>query len=125
MIIAVDFDGTLCEHSFPEIGIISKRNEAIIEFVRYAKTKGHTIILWTCRTDTDDRKYLTEAVEWCKVNDIPIDYANENPEEEKKWIPYVSRKICADVYLDDRTFHADVEGIFQILNHMEEKKVQN
>lgn len=105
-IIAVDFDGTLCTHAFPEIGEIRPEHQKTIDYIRNAKALGHMIVLWTCRDDKEERPYLTEAVEWCKVNNIPIDYANEYP--NPGWsghplnAPIPCRKVCADLYIDDK-----------------------
>ena len=45
--IAVDFDGTLCENKWPDIG---NANLELIEQLKYAKGKGAKLILWTCRS---------------------------------------------------------------------------
>lgn len=96
MIIAVDFDGTLCENAFPEIG---NPNHLIVDFVRECSVLlGATIILWTCRTD----EKLDEAVAWCKEHHIPIDLINENTDAIKEEFGGDPRKIYADVYLDDK-----------------------
>ena len=47
-IIAVDFDGTLCENKWPEIGTA---NEELIEYLRDRQKNGDKLILWTCRVD--------------------------------------------------------------------------
>ena len=72
--IAVDFDGTLCEHEFPEIG---RPCRGIIEFVRSKHAEGSKIILYTCRDDRPERQYLQEAIVWCMEHNIPIDAVNE------------------------------------------------
>jgi hypothetical protein len=110
MIIAVDFDGTLCEHVFPEIGKISHINTKIIKFIRDRKALGDYIILYTCREDYPERKYLTEAINWCKLNNVPIDFVNENAPQEISGIPTdpkTKRKIYADVYIDDRALNLE------------------
>ena len=101
MIIAVDFDGTLCEHGFPEIGQIRPVHQKVIDFIKMEQKKGSTIILWTCRENTNKRDYLDEAVKWCKEKGIILDHINEAkvPDEFKG---AKSRKIFADIYLDDR-----------------------
>ena len=105
-VIAVDFDGTLCEHMFPEIGEILEENQAVIDKIREYKKNGAMILLWTCREDKVERKYLSEAVAWCKEKNIPIDFANEYPNPGfsgfgiGEMVP--CRKIHADRYIDDR-----------------------
>lgn len=105
MVIAVDFDGTLCEHKFPNIGEIKDVHKKVIDFIRNAKSKGAEIILWTCREDLPERKYLTEAVEWCKENNIPIDYVNEYPMPQ--FNGFAARKVCADMYIDDKAVNVE------------------
>ena len=93
--IAVDFDGTLCTNKYPEIGL---PNVNLIE--RLIKLKdNNTIILWTCRTG----EQLSSAVEWCKKHGLEFDYVNENSELTLAKYNYEdSRKITADIYIDDR-----------------------
>jgi len=103
-IIAVDFDGTLCTHNFPEIGIILPEHRRVINFIQRAKNNGSIIILWTCRENTEERKYLDEAVNFCKEHDIPVDYANHYPNPE--FGGFSSRKPYADLYIDDKAVNA-------------------
>jgi hypothetical protein len=98
--IAVDFDGTLCEHRFPEIGEPIYKT---MRFICYHAERGAKIILHTCRENAPDgRQYLTEAVEWCKDHAVPIHAVNENP-----WVPFGRRKIYADIYIDDRALNVE------------------
>ena len=93
-IIAVDFDGTIVEHKYPEIG-----PEMLFAFstLRELKKKGHRLILWTYR----DGPLLDEAVQYCLKNGIEFYAVNENyPGETKE--DQGSRKIYADIYIDDR-----------------------
>lgn len=92
--IAVDFDGTLCVHQFPEIG---EPIPEMIAFIRQKHAEGTKIILYTCRDDSEERSYLQEAIDWCFLHDIPIDAVNENP-----WVPFGKKKLYADLYIDDR-----------------------
>ena len=79
MIYAVDFDGTLCENSYPAIG---KPNIPLILHFKTIKAMGHKLILWTCR----EGELLTQAVEWCKQWGVEFDAVNENlPELIKKF----------------------------------------
>ena len=57
MIIAVDFDGTLCMGTYPEIG--SPKPYAV-EVMNKLKADGHYLILWTCRWG----ERLEKAVNW-------------------------------------------------------------
>jgi len=94
MRIAVDFDGTIVEHKYPKIG---KVNLFAFETLRELQKNGHKIILWTYRSGT----YLDEALKFCKDNGIEFYAVNANYPEEK-YTTEISRKIDADVYIDDR-----------------------
>ena len=57
----------------------------------------HQLILWTYRSG----KELDEAVEYCRERGLEFYAVNKNyPEEE--WIGDISRKIQADIFIDDR-----------------------
>lgn len=106
--ICCDFDGTLCEHRFPEIG---EPKPHVIKFIRRKAAEGTKIILHTCRENGmgGGRRYLTEAVEWCHEQNIPIHAVNENP-----WVPFGGRKIYADIYIDDRAVNVnDIGGVHE------------
>ena len=103
-IIAVDFDGTLVEDEFPLIGAIHK---PIWEAMLKAKAEGCRIILWTCR----NKEYLDAAVAFCRDNGLEFDAINENlPEVEELYGGY-TRKIFANLYIDDRNGCFDNRGI--------------
>ena len=94
-IIAVDFDGTLVTDEYPKIG---SPNIKLINKLRRL-SKNNTLILWTCRTGDK----LKEAVEFCLLFDLQFHYINENSKEIlKKYGNIDSRKITADIYLDDK-----------------------
>ena len=97
MIIAVDFDGTIVEHEYPKIG---KPKRFAFETLKKLQEQGHTLILWTYRTG----KELEEAVEFCRKNGIEFYAVNENYPGEKFIPGKTSRKILADLYIDDRNF---------------------
>lgn len=94
-IVAIDFDGTLCQDIFPEIG---KAHNNVIQIVKEYKRYGWKIILWSCRNG----KALDEAVEWCKNQGLEFDAVNENIPEVKKMFGGDTRKIFANAYVDDR-----------------------
>lgn len=94
-IIAVDFDGTLCENAWPEIG---EARPMVIEYIREQKKCGAKIILWTNRSG----ECLKEAVAWCELNGITFDAVNENIPESIKQFGNDCRKVYADEYIDDR-----------------------
>jgi len=94
MIIAVDFDGTIVEHRYPAIG---KELPFATETIKELQKKQHQIILWTFRSG----KELDEAVNYCKKKGIEFYAVNKSyPEEE--YDESISRKINADLFIDDR-----------------------
>ncbi len=98
MIIAVDFDGTLCDHCYPGIG---KPREKLIEKLKLRQSEyNDKIILWTCRSG----KYLADAVKWCENHGLILHAVNEDIKSIKlsQFGKEKSCKIYADVYIDDR-----------------------
>ncbi|MEA3447141.1 MAG: hydrolase [Bacteroidota bacterium] len=94
--IAVDFDGTIVEHNYPEIG---KPLPGAFDTLKALSEQGHKLILWTFR----DGDSLQEAIEYCMENGVMFWTINKSfPEEE--FNQYVSRKINADIYIDDKNF---------------------
>lgn len=94
LVIAVDFDGTIVDHEYPRIGA-----EKLFAFqtLRALQDKGHRLILWTIR----DGKALEEAVEYCRKNGIEFYAVNETFPNEG-FEPGQSRKVNADIFIDDR-----------------------
>ena len=92
--IAVDFDGTIVEHEYPGIG---KEKLFAFQTLKELEKRGASIILWTFRAG----KELDEAVEFCRKNGLEFYAVNKNYPEEV-FDETVSRKINADIYIDDR-----------------------
>lgn len=100
MIIAVDFDGTLCKDAYPSIG---EPNLPLINDLISRRADGVKVILWTCRAN----EKITEAVNWCRSYGLEFDAVNSNlPEVITQW-DYESRKIFADMYIDDRAVNVN------------------
>lgn len=95
-IIAVDFDGTLVENKFPEIGDI---NHHIWNVVKAYQGIGYKIVLWTCRTGG----MLKDAVQFCKNHGLAFDAVNQNIPEVQAYYGEDTRKVFANMYLDDRS----------------------
>jgi hydroxymethylpyrimidine pyrophosphatase-like HAD family hydrolase len=92
--IAIDFDGTIVEHQYPEIG---KEKLFAFQTLKELEKKGARLILWTFRTG----KELDDAIEYCRKNGVEFYSVNKNyPEEIVD--ESVSRKIDADIYIDDK-----------------------
>ena len=92
--IAVDFDGTIVDHEYPLIG---KEKLFAFQTLRELEKLGARLILWTFRAG----KELDEAVEYCRKNGIEFYAVNKNYPEEI-FDDTVSRKIDADIYIDDK-----------------------
>jgi hypothetical protein len=111
--IAVDFDGTIVEHEYPKIG---KEKLFAFRTLKELEKQGARIILWTFRAG----KELDEAVEYCRNNGIEFYAVNKNfPEEVVD--ESVSRKIDADIYIDDKNLGGfpGWSEVWQILNPYE------
>lgn len=94
MIIAVDFDGTIVEHKYPEIGY--ERPFATSTLRKLIEEK-HQLILWTVRRG----KLLDEAVEWCRERGVEFYAVNRNFPEEVVESNGACCKINADLFIDD------------------------
>ncbi|MBV1888021.1 MAG: hydrolase [Urechidicola sp.] len=92
--IAVDFDGTIVEDDYPKIG---KEKLFAFDTLKKLQEKGHRLILWTYRSGNT----LEEAVAFCKENGI-VFYALNKSFPEEEYDPKFSRKINADLFIDDR-----------------------
>lgn len=108
--IAVDFDGTIVEHEYPDIG-----KEKLFAFLtlKQLEKMGARLILWTFRHG----KELEEAVEFCRKNGIEF-YAVNKSYPEEIFDDNVSRKIDADIFIDDKNVGGfpGWSEIWQILN---------
>jgi hydroxymethylpyrimidine pyrophosphatase-like HAD family hydrolase len=110
MIIAVDFDGTIVEHRYPDIG---KEIPDAFKVLKKLKADGHILILWTYRSGEE----LKLAVKYCKRNGLEFYAVNNNSNDEEFDLTY-SRKIYADLYIDDRNLYGlpDWNTIYKMVN---------
>lgn len=97
-IIAVDFDGTVTSCS--DIGSDFTLKENAKEVLERLHEDDIKLILWTCRTG----QYEEQAIQFLKDNDMLHLFSaiNENIPEVKEAYGVDSRKVGADVYIDDR-----------------------
>lgn len=95
-IIAVDFDDTLCFSDWPNLG---EPNVRLINFLKKWRDKENKLILWTCQNGSA----LEMVVDWCKKQGLEFDAINENIPEIIAIYGNDSRKISADLYIDDRS----------------------
>ena len=109
-IIAVDFDGTLeLSGKYPDCIVPCK--PAFLVLKEFKERGGH-VVLWTCRYG----KALSKAIAFCKDNGLEFDAVNEeDPMALESWLktnpePGSSKKIYADLYIDDKTPEASYNG---------------
>ena len=95
MLIAVDFDGTLVEHRYPRIG---REIPFAFDTLKMLQREGHRLILWTVR----EGALLKEAVDFCRERGVEFYAVNSNYTEERDEHQHFSRKLKADVFIDDR-----------------------
>jgi hydroxymethylpyrimidine pyrophosphatase-like HAD family hydrolase len=116
--IAVDFDGTIVDHEYPAIG---KEKLFAFETLKQLQKQGHLLILWTFRSGST----LENAVEYCKQNGIEFYAINSNYPEEI-YDDSISRKINADIYIDDKNvggFPGWTE-IWNMINPQNDQKIE-
>ena len=93
--LAIDFDGTIVDDGYPGIG---KTKTFAFETLKKLQAEGYRLILWTYRHG----KTLDEAVEFCKKNGVECYAVNSSFEGEVFDNENASRKIDADLFIDDR-----------------------
>ena len=119
LIVAIDFDGTIAEHRFPEIG---KEVPLAFRYMKEFQEAGARLILFTMRSDRNapsqksceghaaDRAYLWEAVVFCRARGVEFWGLNRNPEQDA-WTD--SPKPYAHIYIDDAAFGCPLRDSFQ------------
>jgi hypothetical protein len=113
MTIAVDFDGTIVEDRYPEIG---EERPFATDTLKMLIRDRHKLILWTVR----EGQTLDEAVDWCRQRGVEFYAINRDyPEETTDNNQYFSRKIKADVWIDDRNIGGlpDWGTIYRMISH--------
>ena len=113
MTIAVDFDGTIVTHEYPEIG---KELPFATDTLKLLIKEGHKIILWSVRED----KLLDDAVNWCRERGVEFYAINRDyPEETTENNNHFSRKLKVDMWIDDRNIGGlpDWGTIYQMIHY--------
>jgi hypothetical protein len=96
MIIAIDFDGTIVANNYPKIGEVRYGAKDVINKLF---NDGHYIIIWTCRTN----QHLVDCAVWLAKNGFRFHQINESCPENMIEYCGDSRKVYADIYIDDRS----------------------
>ena len=118
--IAIDFDGTIVEHKYPEIG---KEILFAFETIKALQKQKHQLILWTYRSG----KELDDAVEYCRQNGVEFYAVNASYPEEEFDEDFASRKIDADIFIDDRNIGGMIPWgeIYQMINPQETPSLED
>ena len=99
--VGIDFDGTLVEHEFPDIG---KPVPFAFDWLKMFQKAGARLILWTMRSDgrsgegKENGPVLSEAAEFCRKNGVEFWGVNVNP-TQRSWTS--SPKAYCHVFVDD------------------------
>ena len=114
MTIAVDFDGTIVENRYPAIG---RENPFAVRTLKMLQEEGHFLILWSCREGEE----MDAALDWCRQRGLEFYAVNKDfPEENEKENLSFSRKIKADMFIDDRNVGGlpDWGAIYQMIHRL-------
>jgi len=95
MIFAIDFDGTIVQDKYPQIGVLQPFARDVINRLH---DEGHYIILWTCRTGD----HLTQAVNCLLEHGVRFDRVNDHEPNNRMQYGAEARKVYADFYIDDK-----------------------
>ena len=116
MIIACDFDGTIVEYRYPEIG---KEKPFAIQCLKQLQQEGNKLILWTSR----EGDLLDEAVAFCHERGLDFYAVNDNQPDDALFKKH-SSKVIADVYIDDRNLGGipDWSTIYEMIGTLRAEK---
>ncbi|WAB25007.1 hypothetical protein M3_0056 [Lysinibacillus phage vB_LfM_LysYB1] len=118
LIIGVDFDGTITQQpDMADTMTLQPECKRVLEKWKYA---GVRLVLWTCRTGTA----FDNALAFLEANDMLhlFDAVNDQLPEMYEKYEIISRKLGADIYIDDRNlgcvidwkkFEAQLEYLIQ------------
>ena len=116
MTIAVDFDGTIVEYRYPEIG---KEKPFAIQCLKQLQQEGNKLILWTSR----EGDLLDAAVAFCHERGLDFYAVNDNQPDDALFKKH-SSKVIADVYIDDRNLGGipDWSTIYEMIGTLRAEK---
>lgn len=116
MIIAVDFDGTIVENKYPDIG---KERAFAIHTLRTLQQEGNRLILFTSR----EGEKLDAAVEFCHKRGLDF-YAVNSNEPDDALFKHHTAKVIADLYIDDRNLGGipDWLTIYEVITKQRAKR---
>jgi hypothetical protein len=106
-VIACDFDGCICETNYPDI---IKPMPHAIWALNTLQQHGYVIIINTCRVGV----YCDDAIDYLYNQGFVPDLVNENMKDRIKMFGADSKKISADIYIDDRNYGTVIDDLFWI-----------
>lgn len=113
MVIAVDFDGTIVEHRYPEIG---EELPFATDVLKMLIADRHKVILYTMRNG----KLLEDAVKWCAERGVEFYAVNSDEPSDFRADRNTnySPKVNADYFIDDRNISGlpDWSTIYKIIS---------
>lgn len=98
MYLCIDFDGTIVDHRYPDIG---EPVPGAIQWLKRLHKCGGRIILFTMRSDEPGRMLLTDAVDYLRREGVELYGINRNPDQDT-WTS--SPKAYGELYIDDAAF---------------------
>lgn len=98
MYVCIDFDGTIVDHRYPDIG---EPVPGAIKWLRKLQSSGALLILYTMRADDPGRELLSDAVRYLQEEGIELFGINRNPHQDS-WTS--SPKAYGELYIDDAAF---------------------
>lgn len=97
--ICVDFDGTVVDHRYPDIG---DPVPGALPWLKRLQDHGAKIILFTMRSNRGEgMHFLQNAVQYLENNGIRLFGVNRNPDQDC-WTS--SPKAYGEIYVDDAAF---------------------
>lgn len=118
MTLAVDFDGTVVEQAYPEIGSLKPDAKEVLN--QLAKD-GHFIIIWTCRTGA----FLLKAELFLIENQVTYHKINQHHPSDLLTYQDFGPKIGADLYIDDKNIGGipSWKQIYQIIKQKVDEQI--
>lgn len=112
MIIAIDFDGTITDSPTASADELHLR-EGCKETIQALHDADHELILWTCRSGS----LLQEALDFLTENGMWFDYINQQVDGIITSWEGDTRKVYADIYIDDKGFGVNLDTLWADVSH--------
>jgi guanylate kinase len=115
MIVSVDYDSTIVADEYPKIGEALPNAK---EVMQYLFDRGHELIINSCRTGEAEK----QMVGWLRYHKYPYDWVNKNSPRMIKKYGTDTRKISADIHIDDKCllwyYNSWTNGITHLYDNM-------